>query len=111
MSEPLISAEEPDTPADRKLREWSRRLYVAYLTAMGVSLATMGLLIAVFFLSSSMTLTWDYRAILSSVVGVVLLSSAGLLFLSRRDGPMLFVFTHASLSISFLTLGLCIWYL
>lgn len=100
-----------ETALDRVLRDHSRLLSGIHLAVSGVCVVTFIVLAAVFFLSSSAQLPWDRRAVLCGVVGVVLLSSLGLLFLARRDSRMLTVLSVVVAYVNGLTLGLCIWYL
>lgn len=107
----MSESEVQDSALDRAVRDHSRLLSAIHLAVSAVCVVTFILMTAVFFLSSSTQLSWDRRAVLCGVVGVVLLSSLGLLFLARKESRMLTVLSVVVAYITGLTLGLCIWYL
>lgn len=100
-----------DGRAEALMREYSLLLSKVHWAVSIVSLVIFAVLVLVFALSSSTTLAWDRRVILCGVVGVVLLSSVGLLFLSRKEGKLLIVLCVVVSFITGLALGLCTWYL
>lgn len=93
------------------MRDYSLLLSKLHWAVSIVSLVIFAILILVFAVSSSTKLAWDRRVTLCGVVGVVLLSSVGLLFLSRKEGKLLIVLCVVVAFITGLALGLCTWYL
>jgi hypothetical protein len=93
------------------LRDYSLLFSKIHWAVSILSVAILIVLILVFALSSSTTLAWDKRVVLCGVVGVVLLSSVGLLFLSRKEGKLLIVLCIVVAFVEGLSLGLCTWYL
>lgn len=100
-----------DGRAEALMREYSLLLSKLHWAVSIVSLVIFAVLVLVFSLSSSTTLAWDRRIILCGVVGVVLLSSVAVLFLSRKEGKLLIVLSVVVSFITGLALGLCTWYL
>lgn len=113
----LATEEEPDLGPDRvhalwkTLREYSLLFSKIFWFVSLYAVAILVVLVLVFALSSSTTLYWDRRILLSGIVGVVLLSSVGVLFLSRKEGKLLIVVCVAVAHITGIALGLCTWYL
>lgn len=105
------SPSEDQTALDRTLRETSRNISGVYLVSCVYGLVVFIVLSFVFALSSSSVLSWDRRIILGAIVGVFLLSSVSLLFLSRKEGKLLVILCPVVTHITGFALGLCTWYL